>query len=100
MKQQVDWPSFISALAIILLVSVPLLVFPESGGDFLIKLYGLLTTQLGFLYLLAGLAVLVFLGWLALGPYGKVRLASGNESPEFSDLSWMAMLFCAIPAVE
>lgn len=95
MKNQIDWPSFITAIAIILLVSIPLALFPDTGGQLLIELYGTVSSQLGFLYLLAGLAVVILLSWLALGPYGKVRLSAGDEKPEFSDFSWIAMLFCA-----
>ena len=95
MTHKIDWPSFLAALAIIFAVSIPLALYPETGGRFLIDLYTTVSNQLGFLYLLAGLAVMVLLTWLALGPYGKVRLASGDEAPEFSDFSWVAMLFCA-----
>jgi BCCT family betaine/carnitine transporter len=82
-------------MVIIFGACIPLVLFPESGGSFLVGLYGQLTSHFGFLYLLAGLAVLILLTWLALGPYGKVRLASDDEPPEFSTLSWTAMLFCA-----
>jgi BCCT family betaine/carnitine transporter len=94
-KQGIDWPAFSSAIAVILLACIPLVLFPEAGGELLVGLYGKVTRNFGFLYLLSGLAVLVFLLWLAMGPYGKVRLASGDEEPEFSTLSWTAMLFCA-----
>lgn len=94
-KQDIDWPAFSSAIAVILLACIPLMLFPGSGGELLVSLYGKVTRNFGFLYLLSGLAVLVFLLALALGPYGKVRLASGDEEPEFSTLSWTAMLFCA-----
>jgi BCCT family betaine/carnitine transporter len=95
MKHEIDWPSFIASMVIIFGACIPLVLFPESGGNFLVGLYGQLTSHFGFLYLLAGLAVLILLTWLALGPYGKVRLASDDEPPEFSTLSWTAMLFCA-----
>ena len=95
MSHKIDWPSFLAAICIILLVSVPLAVFPERGGDFLVTLYTVVSQQFGFVYLLAGLAVIALLTWLALGPYGKVRLAFADESPEFSNFSWIAMLFCA-----
>lgn len=95
MTHKIDWPSFGASIAIIFLVSLPLVLFPESGGQFLIQLYGKVSQQLGFLYLLAGLAVIILLTWLALGPYGKVRLAEGDEQAEFSNFSWVAMLFCA-----
>jgi BCCT family betaine/carnitine transporter len=94
-NHKIDWPSFGASIGLILAACVPLIFFPEDGSDFLKRLYGGITNHFGFLYLLAGLAVIIFLTWLALGPYGKVRLAAGNEAPEFSTLSWTAMLFCA-----
>jgi BCCT family betaine/carnitine transporter len=94
-NHKVDWPGFSASIAVILAVCIPLLLFPESGGKFLVNLYGNVTSHFGFLYLLSGMAVLVFLLWLALGPYGKARLAAGDEEPDFSTLSWVAMLFCA-----
>lgn len=95
MKQSIDWPSFTASIVVILAVCTPLLLFPESGGAFLTGMYAKVTSWFGFVYLLAGLAVLIFLAWLALGPYGKVRLAAEEEGAEFSTLSWTAMLFCA-----
>ena len=95
MKHKIDWPSFGASVAIILLVSIPLVLFPESGGKILTELYGFISSKFGFLYLLAGTAVMALMLWLALGRYGKIRLASGDEGPEFNDASWAAMLFCA-----
>ncbi len=94
-NHKLDWPGFLASVVVILAACIPLILFPESGGEFLGQLYKQITSQFGFLYLLSGFSVLIFLFWLALGPYGKVRLASGDERPEFSTLSWTAMLFCA-----
>jgi len=94
-RARLDWPGFLASVGVILLACIPLILFPESGGEFLARTYGLLTRHFGFLYLLSGFAVLLFLLWLALGPYGKVRLSATDEKPEFSTLSWTAMLFCA-----
>ena len=94
-EKKLDWPGFSAAIILILAACIPLVLFPESGGEFLTGLYGKVTHHFGFLYLFSGVAVLIFLLWLALGPYGKVRLAAGDEDVEFSTLSWTAMLFCA-----
>ena len=94
-KQKVDWPSFSASVAIILVASISLILFPESGGEFLKELYDLISSHFAFLYLFAGVATLLLLVWLAMGRYGEVRLASGDEQPEFGELSWVAMLFCA-----
>ena len=85
MKHKIDWPSFSAAVAIIALVSTPLLLFPESGSKVLAELYGFISNKFGFLYLIAGMAALILLLWLALGRYGKIRLATGDEQPEFGD---------------
>lgn len=96
MKQSaLDWPGFLASVSVIFAACVPLVLFPESGGEFLSRAYGQIAGRFGFLYLLAGVAVLIFLLWLAIGPFGKVRLASSDEKPEFSTISWTAMLFCA-----
>jgi len=95
-KQKVDWPSFIASVAIILTACISLVLFPESGARYLAGLYGFISGHFAFVYLLAGVATFALLIWLAMGRFGKVQLAADeNEKPEFNDLSWVAMLFCA-----
>jgi BCCT family betaine/carnitine transporter len=94
-KQQVDWSSFGACVAIILVVCLPLAAFPDSGGKIILQWYDFIATEMGFMYLLAGSAAIVVLTWLAIGRFGKVLLGEPGDRPEFSDLSWAAMLFCA-----
>ncbi len=70
-------------------------MYPDSGGTFLVDLYNLIADKLGYLYLMAGLAAIGFLAWLAFGRFGKVLLGQQGEKPDFGNLSWAAMLFCA-----
>lgn len=44
-----------------------------------------------WLLLTTGFVILAV--YMALGPYGKIRLGKDNEEPEFSMASWIAMLF-------
>lgn len=47
-------------------------------------------------FLMAATTGLILLGvWLALGRYRNVRLGAPHERPEFSTVSWLAMLFSA-----
>ena len=94
-KQVIDWPSFGASITIILAASLALVVFPVSGAKFLTGLYTTISGHFAFLYLLSGVAALLLLIWLAVGRFGNVRLAAGDEPPEFSTMSWVAMLFCA-----
>jgi BCCT family betaine/carnitine transporter len=94
-KGRVDWPSFSASIAIIALVCLPLAVFPEAGERILHTCYEFIAHRLGFLYALAGLGVFLLLAWLAFGRYGKVKLGRDEDDVEYSDFSWVAMLFCA-----
>ncbi len=92
---RIDWPSFLTALFIIVGVCMPLVLAPETGGRVLETLYDFIAHQLGFLYQLAGCGALILVVWLALGRYGSVKLGKPEDQPEFSTLSWVGMLFCA-----
>ena len=92
---RVDWPSFLTCIAIVVLVSAPLAVFPEAGERLLTSSYDFVSDRLGFLYAFAGFGVFVLLLWLAFGHHGKVRLGRADDEIEYSDFSWTAMLFCA-----
>ena len=94
-NRNVDWPSFGASVTIILAASITLFLFPEEGNKFLTELYGIISGHFAFLYLLAGVATLSLLLWLAIGRFGKIRLSKDDEQPEFGELSWAAMLFCA-----
>src|SRR5690625_5559876 len=46
-------------------------------------------------YLLLVLAIISYCIYLMFSNYGKIKLGEENEKPEFSLLSWFAMLFSA-----
>lgn len=92
-KPRVDRGIFYSSLILLLLIIVPLSLYPESGSAVLSSILSYTTNQLGWVYLLFAVAVMGLLGYLALGPYGRIRF--GDEAPEFSTFSWIGMIFTA-----
>lgn len=94
-KGQVDWPSFLLCAVIVLCAAMPLLAAPEASAKFLEDLYAYIANEFGVLYQLASVATIGFLIWLACSRYGKIRLGGNGIKPEFSELSWIGMLFCA-----
>jgi BCCT family betaine/carnitine transporter len=92
-QSKIDWPSFIATVAMILIVCVPLALAGDSAAVFLQQVYDYIASQFGILYLLAAVGAVGFLLWLALSRFGDVRL--GDDEVEFSQMSWIAMLFCA-----
>ncbi|WP_100638798.1 BCCT family transporter [Marinobacter salexigens] len=51
------------------------------------------TVHFGWLYLFATTGFLVFCVAVALSDYGKIRLGSDGEAPEFPYLTWLGMIF-------
>ena len=94
-QRRIDWPSFGTCVAIILLVCIPLALFPEAAGTFLQDTYDYIAQEFGIAYLLASVGAIGFLVWLAASRYGAVKLGAAEDLPEFRTLSWVAMLFCA-----
>src|SRR6056297_1909316 len=50
-------------------------------------------TSVGWYWLMICTGFLLLSGFLALGPYRHVKLGGDDEEPEFSTVSWIAMLF-------
>lgn len=92
-QSKIDWPSFIATVAMILVVCIPLALAGDSAAVFLQQIYDFIANQFGILYLLAAVGAVGFLLWLAFSRFGNVRL--GDDEVEFSQMSWIAMLFCA-----
>ena len=90
---EVDRFILVATSVLLLVVSVPLIVAPEAGGAAVQSVFDFITGNLGVLYIWAAIINLVFLGWLALGRYGRVRLSNDDAPPDFSTFSWASMLF-------
>ncbi len=56
---------------------------------------GWINAHFGWLFRLLAVVVLLFMIVLGYGRCGGVRLGADNEKPEFSTVSWVAMLFSA-----
>ena len=70
-------------------------LFSDSAGAALQALYDFIAAEFGIAYLLASVGAIGFLVWLAASRFGHLRLGGDDEQPEFGQLSWVAMLFCA-----
>jgi glycine betaine transporter len=57
------------------------------------------TGTFGWSYLVVTLAILVFLVFLAFSPAGDIRLGKDTDRPEFSTLTWFAMILSAVMGI-
>ncbi|KNZ41926.1 glycine betaine uptake BCCT transporter [Acetobacterium bakii] len=85
---------YISIILLLLFLGFGFL-FPETLLMVTDTLFGLITNNLGWVYLAAVLGVLIFTLVLAFGKYGRIRLGDDDDRPEYSNFSWFAMLFSA-----
>ena len=76
-------------------IAIWAVVFNESFTVVSNAVYAFLTKQFGWLYLAAMLFFVIFVIFLACSKWGKIRLGSDYTRPEYSTVSWFAMLFGA-----
>ena len=94
-QSRIDWPSFALCALILVGASIPLFIYPTASEAALESLYGFISSELGVLYLVASVVTIGFLVWLGFSRYGSARLGEPDEAPEFREISWVGMLFCA-----
>lgn len=91
----IDWPTFIGALILLFLVTIPLIFFPDAGKEFVNIANDFMTGNFGVLYLITGLAAFAFLLFVAFSKNGQIKLGDEDDEKEFGTISWAAMLFAA-----
>ena len=86
---------FIPAVLISLL-TVALLIFNrEASANISSKMIAYITADWGWLFVLFCFGAFIFALWLGLGRYGHVKLGQEGDKKEFSNMSWIAMMFSA-----
>ena len=91
----INAPVFLtSSLTIIIFVLVAL-VFQEKATVVFEDIRKWMTSQLDWVFLLTCSLLVLFCLYLIVSPLGKVRLGGQNAAPDYSTLTWIAMLFSA-----
>lgn len=91
----IDWTIFLPSLIIVILAGTYLVGFPESAAITSSKAVAFITGQFGWLFVFTGAGAFCFAMWLAFGRYNQVKLGLPSDQPEFSEVSWAAMMFSA-----
>ena len=86
---------FLFSAAIAVAIAVWGIVARESFAAMAGVLMGLLKQKFSWLYLGVMLLFVIFSLALAFSRFGKIRLGADGEKPEYSNISWFAMLFGA-----
>ncbi|WP_429798304.1 BCCT family transporter [Brachybacterium kimchii] len=87
----VFWPSLI----VILAVAVGTVIAPDVSSTVFQGVQNWIVATLGWYYMLIIGLFVAFSAIIALSRFGRIRLGRDEDRPEFSTLSWFAMLFAA-----
>ncbi|AOE49867.1 BCCT family transporter [Kangiella sediminilitoris] len=85
---------FVSAFFVVFFVVLTLL-FPDKSGEYYQAARNWSTDNFDWLFMISGNIFVLFCIGLLLSPYGRIRIGGKAAKPEFSILSWFAMLFAA-----
>ncbi|WP_174615111.1 glycine betaine uptake BCCT transporter [Virgibacillus ihumii] len=69
--------------------------FPEKFETLTGNIKAFVATSFGWYYMLLLSALVIIAIFVAISPYGRIRLGKDHEKPDFSTGSWVAMLFSA-----
>jgi BCCT family betaine/carnitine transporter len=81
LKQRIDKTWFIATIAVILLMTVPLVIAPKFSADVMQQVYEYVTNNFGFLYTFLASAILILLMWIAFDKYGAAKLVDIDDEP-------------------
>lgn len=84
----------VSAL-ISIAIALTAIFFQDTFSSLASSLMELIKSAFSSFYLYTELFFVAFVLIIALSPWGRIRLGKDDEGPEYSTLSWFAMLFAA-----
>ena len=91
----IDLGVTVPAVGLILAIVAWGLIWPDNFANFASTALSWVVDNTGWLFVLAGTVFVFFIFGVALSKFGHIRLGSDDEKPEFSTVSWIAMMFAA-----
>ncbi len=92
---KVNPPVFFTSAFIILCVVAIAAIFPQRSEILLKTLQAQLFENASWFYILAVALILLTVAYLGLSRFGEIKLGPDHSQPQFSYMSWFAMLFSA-----
>ncbi len=94
-RETMNPPVFLGSVAVIVAFVIYGAGFTRHAVVTFQSVQTFIVTNFGWLYILAVTAILIFVIFLAISPFGRIRLGGEKAQPEFKDLTWFAMLMAA-----
>nr|PZN00861.1 MAG: high-affinity choline transporter BetT [Thermocrispum agreste] len=86
---------FIGSAVIILLIAGWAIISPSGAGAAIGTVVGWISQGFGWYYFLAATLFLVFVVYVALSRYGKIKLGPQHSTPDYGMFAWASMFFAA-----
>lgn len=90
-----DMGILVPGLLVILLISLPAVLFPKVAEEVLTGIYQPFARNFGTLYLWITVGIIGLCVYFAMSRYGNIKFGEPDEEPEFKLGSWTAMIFCS-----
>ncbi|KEA52830.1 choline transporter [Mangrovibacter sp. MFB070] len=94
-RKQINPPVFYTSAALIVIVVAFAALFPELADQKFKALQQQIFTNASWFYILTVALILLTVTFLGLSRYGNIKLGPDHALPDFSYVSWFAMLFSA-----
>ncbi|WP_417335083.1 BCCT family transporter [Halobacteriovorax marinus] len=88
-------PVFLSSAIFIAMITLFGAIWPKEVEQFFKAIQGWLITNTSWIYILSVGIILFASLWLMLSRMGDIKLGPDHSEPEYTNLSWFAMLFSA-----
>ncbi|BBF99422.1 MULTISPECIES: BCCT family transporter [Pseudonocardia] len=95
LREHTSPPVFISSAVLAVAFVLWGVISPTSLGRVASAVNGWITDTLGWLYIFSATGFLIFVLFLMMSRYGRVKLGPSDSTPEYGNTSWFAMLFTA-----
>lgn len=92
-EKKQDKHVLIASIVVVALFVLYGAVAPDSLGAVANFLFGILTDDFGWLYLMVVFGMLIFAMAIAFSPLGKLKMGKEDDVPEYSNFQWFTMLF-------
>lgn len=94
-KDRLNPVVFYTSAGLILTFSLVTILYSELAASWILKAVNWVSATFGWYYMLAATLYIVFVLYMACSRFGSIKLGPEHSKPEFSVLSWSAMLFAA-----
>ncbi|WP_170000020.1 BCCT family transporter [Campylobacter sp. RM9328] len=86
---------FYPSIIVIFLITIFSLIFPESSRQIFKGAQDLVADKFGWFYVLSIAIIVLSVFVLGFSRFGEIKLGADHSIPEYTNISWFAMLFAA-----